>query len=166
MCSGEAASQCERECGEAFPESSEQESAVDDEERTDTLRLLFSEARAAGGCCEDECFRPSGGLTEQAELRKAAALHAGDMAERGFISHETPEGLDAVTRVRRAGYAGCAVGENISVGDDDPAVVLDDFLSSYEHCLNVLEPRFSRIGTALARDSDGEAYWVVTLGGE
>ena len=166
MCSGEAASQCERECGEAFPESSEQESAADDEERIETLRLLFNEARAAGGCCENECFRASGGLTEQAELRQAAASHAGDMAARGFISHETPEGLDAVTRIRRAGYEGCSVGENISVGDDDPAVVLDDFLSSYEHCLNVLEPRFSSVGTALARDTDGEAHWVVTFGGE
>ena len=88
------------------------------------------------------------------------------MSERGFVSHESPEGIDAITRVRRAGYQGCATGENISVGDEDPAVVLDEFLNSYEHCLNVFEPRFSQVGIALARDADGEAYWVVTFGGE
>lgn len=88
------------------------------------------------------------------------------MAERGFIAHETPEGVDAVTRIRRAGYDGCAVGENISIGDDEPTRVVGDFLNSYEHCLNVFEPRFSEIGLALARDADDEPYWVVTFGGQ
>ncbi len=99
-------------------------------------------------------------------MLQAATWHATDMAQRGFISHETPEGVTAVARVRRAGYQGCSIGENISVGDDAPAVVLQEFLGSYEHCLNVLEPRFSEVGIALTRDADGTAHWVVTFGGE
>jgi uncharacterized protein YkwD len=131
-----------------------------------TLALLLNDARSAGGCCKTDCFEPRGGFAANSELGQAARWHASEMADRGYVSHESPEGLDAVSRIRRAGYQGCAVGENISVGDDDPTVVLGEFLSSYEHCLNVLEPRFSEVGIAFVRDADDGAYWVVTFGGE
>lgn len=166
MCSGEGTAECESDCGEAFPEYTEPEVVADDAERIEALALLLNEVRSTGGCCAADCFEPLGAFADSAELNRAAKWHASDMAARGYISHETPEGLDAVTRIRRAGYQGCAVGENISAGDDDPEVVLGEFLGSYEHCLNVFEPRFSEIGTALVRSEDGEPYWVLTFGGK
>ena len=129
------------------------------------LVSLLNDARAMGGCCDQECFEPMPELDSKKQLISAAEFHAVDMIERQFISHDDPDGIDATTRIRRASYRGCAVGENISVGDEDPEVVLDEFMNSYEHCLNVLEPRFLEVGVALARDEDNEAFWVVTFGG-
>src|SRR5690606_9929536 len=138
----------------------------EDKDRIKMLVSLLNDARAMGGCCDQECFEPMPELDSKKQLISAAEFHAVDMIERQFISHDDPDGIDATTRIRRAGYRGCAVGENISGGDEDPEVVLDEFMNSYEHCLNVLEPRFLEVGVALARDENNEAFWVVTFGGQ
>lgn len=165
-CSGGTPTECESACETPLPEAPEGAPSQDDEERMLHLARLVDQSRAAGGCCEAECFEPLRSLASQSELREAAELHAADMAERRYVSHDTPDGVSAITRIRRAGYRGCAAGENISVGDEDPHVVLDEFLMSYEHCLNVYEARFSEVGIALVRDKSDEAFWVITFGGE
>src|SRR3990172_8721843 len=45
-------------------------------------------------------------LARRADLDAVARAHAADMASRGDLSHQTPEGLDPLGRLGRAGITG------------------------------------------------------------
>lgn len=132
----------------------------------DELVELSNEARAQGGCCEaDMCFGASRPLALSAELSRAARAHAHDMATRQYFAHESPEGLTPFDRMRAQGFHGCSMGENLAEGQMSGADVVTSWLASPDHCLNLLDPEFQRMGAGYA-DSAGERgpFWVQTLG--
>merc|ERR1712050_483206 len=64
------------------------------------------------------------------------------MARRGYFDHVSPDGESPQDRV-----AGLRVSaENIAVGQDSARGVLDDWLKSDEHCMNMMNPRNTMIG--------------------
>ncbi len=84
-------------------------------------------------------------------LDLAAQRHAKDMAERGYFSHYTPEGLSYVDRIRGAGYlivnpADCTCPQQFIVDDNQPS---PNYLSEPERC-EACEPAFA-IGENLAK---------------
>jgi len=157
---------CEDSCSERLPSPLVVPVSVFDQRLTEELLVQINVSREKGGCCNELCFDSVPVLVENEKLRNAALSHAVDMVERSYISHNSPEGIDPVTRIRRTGYQSCSAGENIAAGEENPVIVLSDFLASYEHCLNVLESRYREIGIAVARDMDNEPYWVLAFGGQ
>ena len=129
---------------------------------------LVNERRAAGGCCGGEgCFRSSAPLTLDANLRASARLHARDMSERDYFSHTSPDGRDMVDRTSAAGFGGCALGENIAQGQDDPEAVMQSWMGSDGHCANILLPNFTSLGVGYFDDEAAEQshLWVQNFGG-
>ncbi|MEM6730690.1 MAG: CAP domain-containing protein [Myxococcota bacterium] len=116
----------------------------------EVLRLVNIE-RGVGGVCagggEQRSFPASAPLSNNGFLRCAARNHSLDMAANRFFSHNHPETNEQPSdRINRTGYAWSRVGENIAVGQNGPAAVVDAWMNSFGHCTNILEPSYVEIG--------------------
>jgi uncharacterized protein YkwD len=92
--------------------------------------------------------RKSRGLTElipDESLRFVALEHAKDMAERGYFSHFTPEGLSPFDRMERAGISYNFAGENLALAPD-VRIAMDGLMKSPGHRANILSRNFGRVG--------------------
>lgn len=129
-------------------------------------------------------------------LEVAAQRHAKDMANRGYFSHYTPEGLNYVDRIKGSGYldinpgtcscsqtfslegateqgpshvitgqetCNCSpvfsLGENLAKGQLTVDQVIEDWMNSKDHRLNILRAEFDEIGIGLYED-----VWVQAFG--
>ena len=122
---------------------------------------LVNEVRARGTHCGDELFGPAPAMTLSGTLADVALGHANDMAERNYFEHVDPSGHSPADRVRASGYQEQLVGENIAYGPQSVEEVVQGWLNSPGHCENIMDPRFTEMGIALA---PGQAkrglYWV------
>ncbi len=98
-------------------------------------------------------------------LAKAAFTHAKDMAKKNYFSHTSLDGRTSEQRVITAGYdfkgfKSYAVGENIAMGQQSIAEVMDGWFKSEGHCRNLMTADFKEIGVAQYND-----FWVQEFGG-
>ena len=112
-------------------------------------------------------LRAGGTAVPHAGLRNAARGHSQDMANRGYFNHKTPEGVGPMQRAQQAGYNGGFVGENIAAGQKTPAEVVQAWMDSPGHCVNVMEPRyhFLGVGYVLHQGDKFGSYWTQNFGG-
>jgi len=88
-------------------------------------------------------------LTENKELDEAAELKARDMLQKGYFSHQSPEGLTPWFWFKVAGYNYKYAGENLAIGFIDSKEVYDAWYNSISHRENMLNPNYKEIGTAI-----------------
>lgn len=112
---------------------------------------LVNQARAGAGC------RP---VRVDDRLVRAADKHSDDMAERGYFSHDTPEGESFADRIEAEGYPKPGA-ENIAKGQTSAAQVMDAWMSSDGHRANILNCELTSIGVGLA---SGEWVWTQDFG--
>jgi len=132
----------------------------------DVLRLT-NELRARGGICGNQRFGPTGPLQWDDRLATSAMRHAQDMANKGYFEHISPSGLRPEQRIQQAGWTIYPIGENIAAGQDTPQEVVDSWIKSPGHCVNLLKPQYHHIGIAYyyAPNSQYKHYWVQNFGG-
>jgi uncharacterized protein YkwD len=99
-------------------------------------------------------------------LMRAAQLHADQMARVGQMAHvldmtPLPRPED---RLAAANYRWRTYGENVAVGQTTPADALESWMGSPGHRQNILDPRFSELGTGYAIDAHGRPYYVQVFG--
>jgi uncharacterized protein YkwD len=133
--------------------------------RTRELTLcLLNEERAGAGLAA---------LSSEERLELAAQRYAADMVERGFFEHVDPGGLDPQDRILMAGYPSINAwtGENLAWGNGSesaPAEIVDTWMHSPGHKLNILRAEFVEIGIgvelAVPNGKPGATY-VTTFGG-
>jgi uncharacterized protein YkwD len=109
---------------------------------------LVNAERAAAGC---------GALAADPALAAVARSHSQDMRDRGFFSHENPDGLSPFQRAERAGISARA--ENIARGQEDAAAVMDAWMKSSGHRANILNCGLTRLGVGVAEGSGGP-WWT------
>lgn len=116
----------------------------------DQIYAMTNEKRAEHG------LRP---LTCDTELDAIARAHSDDMAERGYYTHDTPEGLTPTDRAQMAGYY-CQKRSHVGLGENlmkmyTPFVIhektlsieaIDAWMDSSGHRQNMLHPDYDRIG--------------------
>ncbi|MEL7301229.1 MAG: CAP domain-containing protein [Pseudomonadota bacterium] len=102
-------------------------------------------------------------LAGDAELARAATIHACDLAASGRFSHQGSDGSNVGDRARTAGYAWAFIAENIAKGQPSAASVLSSWRSSSGHNDNLLDPAAREIGVASVPSPDG-TLWVMVLG--
>jgi uncharacterized protein YkwD len=87
------------------------------------------------------------------------------MARRGYFDHTGADGSSPMQRVTRAGYTWKIAGENLALGRMTAREAVDGWLASPGHCANIMDPRFTETGIALAvgRGRDRPTYWVQTF---
>jgi len=134
----------------------------------DSARRLvgaINAARSAGGCCTTgECFEPAATLLEDSSLSLAARRHATDLSLTATFDHASSNGALTADRLLAAGYQGCSYGEDLALGIDSAAAVVDAWLASPTHCPVLLEPAFADVGIAVT-EAPGGTLWVADFGG-
>jgi len=83
-------------------------------------------------------------------LVAAAQAKADDMASKGYFSHTTPEGYDSWHWFRLVGYDYQYAGENLAVNFTDSGDVENAWMRSPTHRDNIVSPRYTEIGIAVA----------------
>jgi uncharacterized protein YkwD len=127
----------------------------------EVLRLVNA-ARAAPRKCGRKTFQPAPPLALAPLLERAARTHAQDMAQHSLFEHRGSDGSKPSERVTRAGYRWRTVAENIAAGARDAQTVVQGWLDSPGHCVNIMGAQYSEMGVAYAVDPKSEAgvYWA------
>jgi uncharacterized protein YkwD len=103
-------------------------------------------------------------LEPSAELARVARAHAEDMARRGYLAHENPEGQNPLERTQAAGVAGFRLlAENIgasTIAGDRLESIVAEWLRSRDHRENLLNPAFNTSGLAIVEAPDGRTIVV------
>lgn len=100
-------------------------------------------------------------------LCRAADLHAREMAERNYFSHQGPQSMFASTpgsRAFRQGYSWARIAENICAGYPSASTAFNSFLFSKPHYHNMVDPVLLDIGIGVAKSETNRLYWVMLLG--
>jgi uncharacterized protein YkwD len=79
------------------------------------------------------------------KIVSVARAHAGDMFEKHYFSHVSPEGKDAADRMSTAGVKFTLAGENLAYAAD-VETAHRGLMESTGHKANILEERFGRAG--------------------
>jgi uncharacterized protein YkwD len=131
----------------------------------DEVLAIVNMHRAQGATCGGQSFGSAPALVMQANLLCAARLHSRDMAERGFFSHDNPDGQSPWDRMEEAGYVDWrAVGENIAAGSATAAGTMDQWMNSPGHCANIMSPEFTEIGVGYHPGGSHGHLWTQKFG--
>ena len=98
-------------------------------------------------------------LSYSALLRKAARTHAIMMGRQGMLSHE-----GWLQEIMDLGYTGSFAAQNIATSINDPLVVVDLWMTSEMHRMNLLSNNAATLGAACVRDQAGIEWWAMDLG--
>lgn len=102
-------------------------------------------------------------LARRPEIDGVARAHSGDMAARGYMAHESPEGANPLDRLARGHVDGFSMAaENIGMTNKQtPASeIVAAWMRSPVHRVNLLAPAFNTTGIGVARAHDGS--WIAT----
>jgi len=101
-------------------------------------------------------------LRYDATLDAAAEAKLKDMFDRQYFAHVSPTGEGPSDVIEAAGYAYVTVGENLALGNfADDRELVQAWMDSPGHRANILEPKFTEIGVAVARGMyEGRMTWM------
>jgi uncharacterized protein YkwD len=92
------------------------------------------------------------------EAQRAAKAHCEDMNGRTYFDHISPEGWTPEDRLRMTGASGYVfAGENIAVGQRTAREVMDAWMASPGHRMNILDARYTHLGVGLDEPS---LFWA------
>lgn len=108
-----------------------------------------------------------GSLTINPLLTEAAQMKANDMAEKGYFSHNSPDGITPWHWIEEAGYDFYFAGENLAVNFSDSEKVEEAWMDSPSHRENILNSKYTEIGIATAKGEyrGRETIFVVQMFG-
>lgn len=133
----------------------------------DEFLAAVNQARSVSRMCGSTPRGPAPPVSWSPELAMAAYLHSEDMALNDFFSHTGLDGSSPGQRISRQGYPWRTYGENIAVGYPTVSSVVDAWLQSEGHCLNIMNPAFTEIGAGYAVGEFGgnpaARYWTFDL---
>ncbi|HZT55187.1 MAG TPA: CAP domain-containing protein [Burkholderiaceae bacterium] len=119
------------------------------------------------------CHRPgtptsAAPLAWNARLAEVAAAQAQDMARLDHMSHRDSRNRGLGERLDAMGYRFSAAAENVAVGYASLDAVVDAWLDSEAHCVNLMNAKVAELGLACsdgsANDSGTGRYWTLVLG--
>jgi uncharacterized protein YkwD len=118
---------------------------------------LTNKHRRAAGCAN---------VQWNAALGTAAQRHAGDMAANNYFSHNSRNGAGFAARIRAAGYRYRLAAENVAAGQQSPEEVVDAWMRSPTHRVNILNCRLRHVGIGFSENSRSTygTYWVQDFG--
>ena len=132
----------------------------------DALRLVNQQRAAGASCGARGNFAPTAALTWNARLGAAAYGHSRDMADNNYFSHDSLDGRRMADRINATGYTWSTIGENIAAGYNSVQDVVSGWMASDGHCANLMNPRFTEVALACARNdaSTYRLYWSQEFG--
>lgn len=98
------------------------------------------------------------------ELTAAAKTHARDMSVQNRPWHFGSDGSSPIDRVRRVGYSGRLIGENISETFETELETLAAWMETQETREVILDPRARDMGFAWFQEPSGKIWWTLVTG--
>lgn len=98
------------------------------------------------------------------ELTAAAATHSRDMSVQNRPWHFGSDGSSPLDRVRRVGYQGQLLGENISETYETELETLAAWLDDPETKGIILDPRATDLGFSWFQEDNGKIWWTLITG--
>lgn len=102
-------------------------------------------------------------------LAKAAQKHAADMRDRDYVSHYSPERMNYLDRICRAGFTRCrsgfAMGEILMAGSNRSEMAFAAWMNSPSHRDIVLHNALRMVGVGHACGGRYTGYWVANFSG-
>ncbi len=105
------------------------------------------------------------GLAQNPMLDAAAKAHARDMAAQNRAWHFGSDGSSPLDRVRRQGYSGHLIGENISETYENEITTLNAWMQNRDTRDVVMDPKASEFGIGWYQEPSGKIWWVLITGG-
>jgi uncharacterized protein YkwD len=102
-------------------------------------------------------------LRRDPAVDRVARAQAADMARRGYLAHDDPEGLSPLDRLERGGIEGFTLAaENAGKTNrgDPNREILEGWIASEVHRRNLFFPPFNTTGLGIARAADGTYVYV------
>lgn len=112
---------------------------------------LVNEERAAAGLSA---------LTLSDDLTYAATLKSKDMVKNNYFSHTSPTYGSPFDLISSLGIKYSYAGENIAMGYQTPAVVMNAWMNSSGHKANILNANYTQMGLGYVVNSSGQPYWT------
>lgn len=103
-------------------------------------------------------------LQLDAQLNAAAATHSRDMSVQNRPWHFGSDGSSPLDRVRRAGYPGMMLGENISETYETELETLSAWMAVSDTRAVVLDPNARNLGFAWYQEPGGKIWWTLITG--
>lgn len=100
-----------------------------------------------------------------AKLNSAAATHSRDMSVQNRPWHFGSDGSSPLDRVRRAGYVGPMIGENISETYETELETLAAWMDEPGTRSVILDQSAINMGFAWFQESSGKIWWTMVMGG-
>lgn len=133
------------------------------------MLALINEARASSRDCSGTFFPAAPPVEWDKRIESAAQGHSSDMAENEEFGHIGTDGSDPGDRLLMEGYDWITFGENILVGFDDGADVIEGWVNSPGHCDIIMDPDYEEAGVGVAKGKfqGGMAhYWTLDMATE
>ena len=135
----------------------------------DVVRRINA-ARATGASCgaarDWPAARP---LAWSVRLAEVAELQSREMAALDRLAHHDTRHQGLAERLRNNGYAFSAAAENVAVGYPSLDAVVDAWLASDSHCVNIMNAAVLELGVACvdgekSGDPVQDRYWTMVVG--
>lgn len=104
-----------------------------------------------------------GELVLNFKLTLSSAAHTEWMAQNQKMSHNEGS-VDPGQRIRSTGYKAQTWGENIAMGYNTVAAVMNGWMNSAGHKANILRAAFTEVGFGIVQDSRGRYWWTANFG--
>ncbi|MFN3210438.1 MAG: CAP domain-containing protein [Roseovarius sp.] len=99
-----------------------------------------------------------------AQLNAAAATHSRDMSVQNRPWHFGSDGSSPIDRVRRVGYAGALVGENISETYETELETLTAWMAEPATKQVIMATEAREMGFAWEQERNGKIWWTLVMG--
>ncbi|HEY4323408.1 MAG TPA: CAP domain-containing protein [Mucilaginibacter sp.] len=125
----------------------------------------INHVRQKGCNCGTTYMPPAPPIVWNNQLEIASIDHATDMSYHHYFSHTSRDGRNIKDRLAGVeytmkGYRSFQIGENIAMGQQSIAEVMEGWFKSPGHCKNLMNPGFKEVGVA-----EYNTYWVQDFGG-
>lgn len=103
-------------------------------------------------------------LVQSPQLDAASVAHARDMSAQNRAWHFGSDGSSPLDRVRRAGFYGALVGENISETYENDTVTLNAWMQTRDTRDVIMDPTATQFGIGWYQEPSGKVWWVLITG--
>ncbi|WP_199260565.1 divisome-associated lipoprotein DalA [Paracoccus binzhouensis] len=104
-------------------------------------------------------------MVQNPMLDTAAKAHARDMAAQNRAWHFGSDGSSPLDRIRRNGYMGHLIGENISETYENEIATLNAWMQTRDTRDVIMDPRATELGIGWYQEPSGKIWWVLITGG-
>jgi len=133
----------------------------------DRILDALNAARAVPRTCGTVAYPAAGPLRWQVQAEQAALVQAQYLQQNNLFTHTGAGGSSVGDRLSATGYVWQAVGENLAAGYTDFATVLQGWIASPGHCVNVMNGNYVDVGVVLVQGTSSNTYrtyWAMVSG--